>query len=504
MNDSDNKLIYKNTIIVYARMIIVTIVGIVSARFVLQALGASDFGLYNVVGGLIAMLTFVSTAMSTTTRRYINVEMGKNDGNLNKVFNISLLIHAGLALLILLLAETIGVWYISNVLNVASGKEEDAMFVFQISSIVACIGLINIPYQSLLEAYEHFSDAAIIDVVTTLIKFGLILVMLVYTGNQLRFYAICICVVTVCSFVLYHYVCYKRWSSVIRLKLYKKSSLYKEILVFNNYTAMGALATIGKSQGGNLLINYFFGTIVNGAFAIAQQIDSYVYMFVSRLTIASNPQIAKNYSGGSRERSNMLMERNSRYSVLIMVIFYFVLVVDIDFILEKWLGTVPEGASLLCILTLTDMLVRSFNEGTNGFIQASGKIKWFQILSSVTLLVNLPVVYVLFKLGFDAYWLIACYVFTSVVYRIGSLLQMKSILNFDIITFVRNAYSRPCLIILILTPVVVLLNQSCFDSFLFHIMKIFIVVVVSSMLVWMIGLEKEEHNMLLSLLLKRK
>ena len=175
---SDNKLIFKNTIIIYARMIIVTLVGLFSSRFVLQALGVSDYGLYNIVAGLITMLNFVGIAMCTTTRRFINIEMGKPDGNLNKVFNVSLLIHIGFALFIFVVAETIGLWYIHNLLNVETGKETDAMFVFQISTIVACIGIINIPYQSLIEAHERFFSAAVIDVITTLTKLGLVIILI--------------------------------------------------------------------------------------------------------------------------------------------------------------------------------------------------------------------------------------------------------------------------------------------------------------------------------------
>lgn len=500
---NDNKLIFKNTIIIYARMIIVTLVGLFSSRFVLQALGVSDYGLYNIVAGLIVMLNFISTAMCTTTRRFVNIEMGKPDGNLNKVFNVSLLLHIGFALFILIIAETVGIWYIHNLLNVESGKEADAMFVFQISTIVACIGIINVPYQSLIEAYERFSSAAIIDIATTLIKLGLVIALLYYPGNCLRLYAVLMCVISMITFILYHWVCWRNWKEVIRHKLYRQCQMYKDILIFNNYTALGAAASIGKSQGGNLLVNYFFGTVVNGAFAIAFQVESYIYMFVNKITFASNPQVAKNYAKGTLGRSNRIMEKNSKYSILIMTVFYFTAIVDLDFVLDLWLDKVPEGAGLLCFLTLTDALVRSFSEGTNGYIQASGKIKWFQIVGSILSLSTIPISFVLFKLGYDAFVLLICYVIVSVIGRIFSLIMMHKILGFNVKQYLKNAYLKPLICISALTLIVLLVQFIPAQSIVHHLGIIFLTGLASLICVYAIGLDKEERTLILNVI-KRK
>lgn len=500
--NKDNQLIYRNTIIIYARMLFVTFVGLFSSRFVLQALGASDYGLYNVVGGLIAMLNFISTAMVTTTRRFVNVEMGKPEGNINKVFNICLLLHIGFALFILVITETIGIWYINNMLNVAPGKLDDAMFVFQISTIVACIGIINVPYQSLIEAHEFFGKAAIIDIFTTAVKFVLVLLLLFYSGNALRFYAISICLVTLLSFALYYRVCKKYWADSICWHYYGRSPLYKEILVFNNYTALGAIASIGKSQGSNLLVNFFFGTVVNAAFALAYQVESYVYMFVNKISLAANPQVAKNYSGGSLERVNSLIEKNSKYSILIMTIFFFTIVPELDFILGIWLKDVPEGASLLCMLTLIDGLIRSFSEGTFGYIQASGKIKWFQISGSLALLINLPLGYVLFRVGLPAYSIILCFIMTSMIFRIISLILMKALLSFDAIKYISNAYIRPLFIISLMSICVSIYSRVDISATIFHLVGIVAFGLTTILLCYVIGLERNEQKVVLSFIKK--
>ncbi len=502
VTSQDNKLILKNTLIVYVRMILVMVLGIISSRFVLQALGVSDFGLYNVVGGLIAMLNFISTAMSTTTRRYLNVEMGRSNSNLNEVFNVSINLHLGFAVFILLIAETVGIWYIINVLNVAPGKEQDAMFVFQVSTIVACMGILNIPYQGLIEAHEKFYVEAVIDVLCSVFKFALVIVLIYYQGNSLRFYAISVCVVTAISFVAYHYYCHKEWPSIIKIRRYRKSPLYREMLSFNGYTALGAAASIGKTQGSNLLVNYFFGTIVNGAFAVAFQVESCVYLFVNRLTLAANPQIAKNFSSGDLNRVGFLVENNTRYSVLIMMLMYFPLVVEVDFILKIWLGTVPEGAVLLCFLTLTDALVKSLCEGTNGLIQASGKIKYFQILSSFSLIINLPLAYFLFKIGLDAYWIIVCFIATSLFYRVISLSLMKRLLHFEVFSFCKRAYGPPFLVFVLMLFLSLLIRSLSVSSATLCFLLILFTLVVDGILVFFIGINKRERDLILGYLKK--
>ena len=497
-----NRQIYKNTLIIYVRMLFVTFVGLFSSRFVLQALGASDYGLYNVVGGLIALFNILATAMSTTSRRFINVEMGKDDGNLNKVFNICLLLHIVFAVLLLIIAETFGNWYVHNYLNVVDGKQRDAMFVFQFSTIIACVGIINIPYQSLIEAYEQFGKSAVIDIVSTAIKFTLVIVLLFYPGNALRFYAVLTCVVSLLSFVLYHFVCYRSWADVIKPRYYRGTSLYKEMFVFNNYIALGAAASVGKSQGSNMIVNYFFGTITNAAFAIAYQVENYVYMFVNKLTMASNPQIAINYSSDNMDRVYYLVEKNSRFCILIMMLFFFPLISEIDFLLRVWLGNVPEETVLLCTLTLILGLITSFSEGTNGYIQASGKVKWFLLTNSLFTLFNLPMSIVLFKMGFDAFWILLCFISTSILARVNSLYLMKKILKFDIWHYIRNAYIPPMVIIVIMTCVTMIYRSIPINSSFLHLLGIFGVLILTGVLVCFVGLTKTERISLMKFLAK--
>ena len=502
-SSTGNRLIYKNTLIIYGRMLLVMFVGLLSSRFVLQALGASDYGLYNVVGGLIATFGILSTGMTTTTSRFLNIEMGKADGNLNKVFNICLTLHILFALLIFFVVESVGVWYIHNMLNVADGKEDDAMFIFQTSTIIACLGIVNVPYQSLIEANEQFGKSALIDISTTLISFAFTIGLLYYSGNALRYYAILRCSMTALSFALFHIVCYRNWPTVIKHRLYRKSPLYKDIFIFNNYVSLGAASSIGKSQGSNLIVNYFFGTTVNASFAVANNVQTYVYQFVNKLTQASNPQLAINYSVDNKERVNSIVEKNSRICILIMCIFFFPIVSEIDFLLNLWLKVVPEGAVLFCTLTLISSLISSFSEGTNGYVQAAGKMKWFSIMNSTFSLLNLPLALLLFMLGYEAHWILICYIITGVLTRINSLHLMKRILGFDVWNYVRNAYYPPLKVIVTMLIITVFYRFICIQSIWLHLAGIFVIFIITILLVIILGLKKSEIDSLVIVIKNR-
>ena len=220
----ENRRIAKNTLIVYVRLVITTLLGLLSSRFVLAALGASDYGLYNVVGATVIMFSFITSALYNTTTRFINYEQGKSDGNVNRIFNMSFAIHVVFAIVALILLESAGVYYILNYLNVAVGKEADAMFVFQVSTITTCLSLISVPFNSLFIVHEDFQTIAIVDIVGAIAKFALILALLHYGGNLLRFYALSMALVTALTSLSYFLLSRRRWPAITRFNIIKDKS----------------------------------------------------------------------------------------------------------------------------------------------------------------------------------------------------------------------------------------------------------------------------------------
>ena len=492
-NNRGNRIIAKNAVYVYARLIITTVLNLLATRYALLALGQSDFGLFNVVGGIVTILNVFSTAMSTTARRFINVEMGLEDGNVNKVFNVCLKINYRLALLVFILAETIGMVYICFFLNVDQSKFFDSIVVFQLSIMVATLGVINVAYQSVIAAFERFSIVALIDVATHLLKLVLILLLFLFDDNRLIYYAIIMCLITVVSFSMYSGYCKWKWPDVVARRTVNDKNLYKAIMNFNNYTALGASSYIARAQGSNMIINYFFGTLMNGAFSIAYMIENYMMMFVSNLTVSSAPQIAISYSAGDFDRSIYLTQKINRFSILFMLALVFLLLLELDYVLGLWLGIVPEGAIILCTWTLISAFTRSLGEGIPTLIQTIGKIKWFQIIGSVLELLALPISIVLFSLGSPAQAIVICYIIASLIYRIVCFVLLYRMTKFDVWHFIKDSYLPVLKVLLVLLPYYFLYKIYIKDIVVFGFLGLSLSLVVVFFLVLYLGLTAGER-----------
>lgn len=502
---TDNTRIVRNTLIIYIRMVFIILIGILCTRYVLAALGKSDYGLYNVVGGLIAMLGFLSTAMSTTTRRFINIEMGRPDGNPNRIFNICLSVHIGLAVIILLFAETIGMFYIHHWLNVDPDKLGDAVFVFQISTISACLSIINLPYQSLMESFEKFFQTSLIDIVSNVFRLVMVIFLLGYRGNGLRLYAVIMVAMTFLSMVLYHLYCSRHWPSIIRWNPQKGRQAYREVISFNNYTALSAAAYIARTQGSTLLVNYFFGTIVNSALAVAYQLEQFSVTSVNRITNAAAPQITRNYSGGNTDRSLDLVYKTSRFMALLMTVIVSCAYVEIDFLLGLWLKDVPEGAVTFTKWTLLSALVRSFMGGTQTLEQATGKIKWFQIWNSAMSLACLPLGFVAYRLGAPVVTVIQLYIAYAIMYRLVEFSLLRRLIGFDVWRYFSNSYIKPLIVVIVMAIFLLFYNTFVPDdmSMAGHLLGIVITFVVVSVLTFLVGMYGSERRSVINLMFNK-
>ena len=496
-HSKENNRIAKNTIVVYLRLFVSTIVGLFTSRFVLQALGISDYGLYNVVGGVIALFSVIAGSMTGTTIRFLNIEIGKQDGDPNKIFNICQIIHIAFAIIVLIAAESIGIYYINYYLNVAPGKAEDAMFVFQVSTIVACIGLINIPYQGVFVAKEKFIHIAIINIANALIKLGLVVLLLYYKGNALRLYAIIISVTTFISFIVYHYLCFKYWPSLVRLRFIKRIKDYKELLVYNNYNMIAAIAMVCRTQGSNMLINFFFGTVVNGAYGITRTVQGFVETFMSSFDSASAPQITQNVGKGDIERASSIASRICRMCQLLCLMAVFPLFAEIELLLRLWLGTVPDYTVLFCRVMLLAVYVASTGGGFLRLKDALGKIKWFMLTYSFWFFLTLPIGYILFKIGYPPVTILILFVICDAICRITQLILMKVIYDYDVISFCKKAYIRPFIVVFFMTIYLAVYCQIEMQGLIPHFLGLFITFFAGSILIFFIGLKNSEKTKLL-------
>ncbi len=490
-----NKRIAVNTIIVYVRMVLVALISIITTRYVLKALGVSDFGLYNVVGGIVSMMSFFSIAMMTTTRRYINIEMGKaREGNLNKVFNVSLVLHIAFALMMYIIALTIGLWYIYNYLNVEQEKLSDAVFVFFVSTTISATGIVNVPFQALMTSFERFKEMAIIDLATTFLKIPLVILLLFYVGNQLRLYALGMCTIMFISLVAYHLYCKHYFDNIIKWKFYKEKELYKEILYFNNYTAMGAFAYLGRTNGSTMVINYFFGTITNGAYAIAIQIEGQIQNLVGNLSTAANPQLTQSYGAGDYGRSFDIMYAISRFGVLFMIVLCYSIYIELETLLGIWLEDIPPGAVDFSGAMLLSLFLRSLGGSVDSLLQATGKVKWYQISQSVLLIMGVPFAFLFFVLGFPAVYIIYAFIICDILRTIVMFIIASRVSVFSIKKYVFSVLVPMLKILLLLFAYYLLYNRIHFSSVYYHVLGFLFTLLYSSSVCLVLGLTKSEKQ----------
>lgn len=493
---NDNKKIAVNSIVIFVRLCIVSLVSIIASRVVLDALGASDFGLYNVVGGIVTLLNVVNTAMLATTYRYLAFEIGKKDaGNPNKIFNTSLLIHFCFAIALMVIGVLVGDWYINNYLNVAEGKLDDALFVFHVSIGTAAFSTLFVPFQGLQVAYEKFAINALIDIVSQSVKLGAILVLIYSDCNRLRLYSMIMLSYMILSCILYFAYCWKNYYQVVKLKLYKDVKLIKEMLSFALWTLFGALASVGKSQGSAVVINFFFGTVVNAAFAVAAQVESFVLVFARSLNSAAVPQITKNFSGGNSGRSIKLTSYISKYTFILMAIVAFPVMLEMDFLLGLWLKDIPEGSATFCRLMMLGCLLGCLGEGIPALVNATGNIKVYQIITHTFTLMGLPIAFLCYKLGANESAILVVFCVISFALAFVRLYLLKRIFKFDVREFISISYSRMGLMAIPLTFVYYFYDSSSF-SFMGHIGGMIGAEAFLFFVIVFLGLEKQERKMI--------
>lgn len=494
---NDNRKIVVNSVIIFIRLVVTTVIGVVASRIVLDALGASDYGLNNVVGGIIGMLGVFNNAMLSTTYRFIAAELGRGEnGNLNKVFNTSMMIHAGFALFILILGCTVGLCYVNNYLNVEPGKLADARYVFFLSMTTAFISTLFVPYQGLLTAYEKFSVLAIRDIVFYLLYLGALLLFIYSDGSRLRIYANIHLVYQLLSCGSFLLVCRRLFKDVVKHKIYHDLKLVKEMFSYAVWTLFGASAAMFKTQGSNILINFFFGTVVNAAFAIANTVEAMISTFARSLNSAAVPQITKGISGGNQGRSITLTSYISKYTFILMAVVAFPVMLEMDFLLGLWLKKVPEGATIFCQLMILGALVGTLGEGIPALVNATGNIRTYQIIYHTFNMLGLPIAWLFFKMGYNQYSIGVVYCCVYFISTFLRLFLLKKLFYFDIMQIVRISYTR---ILVISIPLVIfycVYNPLWFSSFWGHALGIVFSELFLVVIIGLLGFDKNERKMI--------
>lgn len=436
--ESNSKRIAKNTLLLYFRMILIMVVSLYTSRIILNELGVEDFGIYNLVAGVVILFSFLSNAMITATQRYLSIAIGKKDEKyIQAVFSTSLLSHFFLIFFIFLAAETIGLWLINAKLEIPADRMSATNFVYQLAILTTCVNIIRIPYNASIIANERMSFFAYVSIVETFLKLAVVWALAITPGDKLVIYSFLLLLVAIVIDIAYWYYC-QRFLLANKFYLKTNKKLFVELTSFSVWNLFGGLADIGYKQGTNIILNLFWGVSINAVLGITNQIRNALVPFIGNLQLAVNPQMVKSYALGDYEYFKILVYRISKYSYFLMLIIVFPIIFNIDLILELWLKNPPEHTAIFAILTSVYCLVDSLTGPLWAAMQASGKIKRFQIVTGICLLLNLPVSYLFLMYGYaPSVVLIIQIVITG--FTVGvRVLFVKYYLQFSIRNYVRE------------------------------------------------------------------
>lgn len=399
----DNKIIIKNTIAQYIKTIVSVIVSIYSARIILQQLGVEDYGVYAVIVGFVALFGVLNSSMIVSVQRFISCEIAhKNYPQINKIYNTSTLAHIGLAMIVLLLAETIGLYFVSNHMVFPDGKLDDAIYVFHCVIISFAINIISIPQQAVLVSFEKIFLSSIIGIIDTLLKLAIAFALMCFNNDRLVAYALMFAGVSIFIRILYS-IAVKIYIPELKFNRKFCKKTFKEVANFAGWNLFGGIANIGKIQGVNIILNTFFGTVVNAAYGLANQINSQLLFFSTSIFQASNSQIVQSYKKQDYNRLESLVSSSAKTAFTLFFIISMPLLIVTDDVIKLWLGEIPQYCSMFVILMLLNAYIELFSSPLMLITQATGRIKnYFLVISSVMIMI-LPLSYIALKLGASPY-----------------------------------------------------------------------------------------------------
>lgn len=403
-----NSRIAKNTVYLYIRMFITILVSLYTSRVVLKVLGASDYGLYSVVAGVLTMLAMFNGALTTGTQRFLNYAMGEGDDDkVKKTFSIALTLHVYIAIALFILGQTVGFWFVVNYLNIPDGRMTAAIWVYELSLFSFVISLIQIPFQSCIIAHEHMNIYAYMSIYDVVMKLAIVFLLQFLTADKLVLYAILLFLVSTSSVVIYNIYCHRHYEEC-QYKINYDKRLMKEIASYSGWNLLGGSIGPITSQGSNIILNVFCGTIVNAAWGLSATVSTYVMQFVTNFQMAANPQIVKLFAAKELERFYSLIVNNCRISVYLFLLIAIPVYIEIEFVLSVWLGDYPEYTDVFVRIILFQSFFQTINRPINMSIHASGNIKWMNLSNTFFMLIVLPACYLVLKMGYSpvsVYWI---------------------------------------------------------------------------------------------------
>lgn len=501
---SNNKRIAKNTMFLYIRMLFIMAVQLYTSRVVLNTLGVVDYGLYNVVGGVVSMLSFVNGAMSSATQRYITFALGKGDfDNLNKVFSVSVSIHFLIAFIVLLFAETVGLWFLYSQMTIPEGRMDAAIWVYQASVISTMVSIVSVPYNAEIIAHEKMSAFAYISILEVVLKLLIVYLLVITPLDKLKLYALLILAIQILIRYIYGHYCTSHFQES-RFRYVSDKKLFKEMVSFAGWSLFGNLAGILSTQGVNIVLNIFFGPVINAARGVAVQVQSAITSFSGNFQMAINPQITKSYAQEDKERLFKLIKVSSKFSFFLILLLELPVFLEAPNILSVWLVNVPAHSIYFLRLILLIVLI---DTTANSFIiaaQATGRVRVYQSVVGSCILLIVPLSYIVMKILPIPELVFVVHMSIAVVAQILRILFMRSYIGLGVREVIKSIY-LPCLIVLgVSFAVPFALQQRMTDDIKTAAVIVLVSLIWSAIIIYFVGFSKHEKEILVSAIKKFK
>lgn len=496
---SNSGRIAKNTIALYGRSLLVLAVALYTSRVVLNVLGVKDYGLYNVVGGVISMLGFLNTTMQATFQRYYNVAMGEgNEGEIKTLCRSSLTVQLLLSLLIVLLGETVGLWFLSNNLVIPEGRMEAAQILYQVTIVSFVLSVFKGPFAALITAYERMGVYALFSIVETILKLGIVFIVQVAPVDKLILYSLLILLINVVDFSLYIIFCCKNIPTTDIGFNWSREELNK-MLSFSTWSTLDALAYTMRSQGLNIVLNLFFGTVVNAARGVAYQVLNAVNQFIRSFQTAFRPQLTKLYASGDYNATRSLYYSATKLSYYLVFTISLPILLEAPFILHLWLGNaVPEYTAVFTRIILLIAFVDVFANPTTAIAYATGKIKSFSIVVSTFNLMIVPVAWLFLELGFGpTSAMLVSLVFTILV-QIIRLMMVSNMTSLKVADHMKHVVLPVAVYSVLCVAAPLALKLSLDNGWMRLVLILFVSMASSVGFAWLVGLNKEEKRFVVS------
>lgn len=504
-NISENsRRIARNTVLLYFRMFLLMAVGLYASRIELRALGISDYGIYGAVAGVVTMFAIITGSMSAAISRFLTFEIGKGGTDLGKVFSSALAIQLILSAIVIVLAEPAGLWWISHKMVLPPERLEAARWVLQFSIISFVIQLISVPYTADIIAHERMGAFAWLSVLEALGKLGVAFAISVSPIDKLVFYAALLAAVSLITRFAYGVFC-KRNFPESRSGCHLHKGLFRQMFAFAGWSFIGSGAGILRDQGGNQLLNLFFGPAANAAWLLASRINGTVQKFVTNFTTALNPQITKSYASGDRDYMMRLIFRGSRMSVFLLLLVVFPILFNAEFLTGVWLGAdqVPAGTVCFIRLVLIYLMIEAVSYTMVTAMLSTGDIRDYQLLVGGLQLLNLPLDYLFLKMGAPAEVIYYVAIGVALVCLAARLYMLRKMIGLPVGRFLKEVLGRELIVVSLALIVPWLLSRYLLANWGGFLISLFATEVASFAIIWFLGCDHDERDILLHKILHR-